>query len=44
MYEHFGLASAIKSVAYDLLAILAYMCYCLTLPLQFLWILWKGVK
>ena len=44
MYENFGVGMAIRSAAYDLLAILAYMCYCLTLPFQFFWILWKGVK
>lgn len=44
MYEHFGVGMAVRSVGYDLLAMLAYMCYCLTLPFRFLWILWKGVK
>lgn len=44
MYEHFGLGMAVRSAAYDLLAILAYIGYCLTLPFQFFWILWKGVK
>ena len=32
MYENFGLAAAIKSAAYDLVASLAFMGYCLTLP------------
>lgn len=44
IYENFGLASAIKSAAIDLVALLAYMGYCLTLPFQFLWILYKGRK
>ena len=44
MYRTFGVGMAVRSAAYDLLAILAYICYCSTLPLQFLWILWKGVK
>ena len=42
MYENFGLAAAIKSAAYDIIALLAYMGYCLTLPFQFLIILWRG--
>ena len=44
MYENFGMASAIRSAAIDLVALLAYMGYCLTLPFQFFWILWRGVK
>ena len=44
MYEHFGVASAIKSVGYDLHALLIYICYCMTLPFRFFLILWKGVK
>ena len=41
MYDHFGVASAIKSIGYDLIAILAFAGYCLTLPFRFVWILWK---
>ena len=41
MYEHFGMASAVKSIGYDLIAILAFAGYCLTLPFRFVWILWK---
>lgn len=41
-YEHFGLAMAIRSAAYDVVAVLAYMGYCLTLPFQFFWLLWRG--
>ena len=44
MYENFGLASAIKSVAYDLLAILAFAGYCITLPFRFFYILWRRLK
>ena len=44
LYENFGLASAIKSAAYDIEAILIYIGYCLTLPFQFFLILWKGLK
>ena len=42
MYENFGIAAAVKSATYDLIAFLAYMGYCLTLPFQFLLILWRG--
>ena len=42
VYEHFGLASAVKSAAIDIVALLAFTGYCLTLPLQFLWILVRG--
>lgn len=42
VYEHFGLASAVKSAAIDIVALLAFTGYCLTLPLQFLWILFRG--
>ena len=39
-YEHFGLAGAIRSAAYDIEALLLFMGYALTLPVQFV-ILWK---
>lgn len=42
MYRTFGLAMAIKSAAYDIVAVLAYIGYCLTLPFQFFWLLWRG--
>ena len=42
MYENFGIAAAVKSATYDLIAVFAYMGYCLTLPFQFLLILWRG--
>ena len=48
VYHHCGLAAAIeiaiKFIAIDILAILAYIGYCLTLPFQFFWILCKGSK
>ena len=42
MYRTFGLGMAIRSAAYDIVAVLAYIGYCLTLPFQFLWLLWRG--
>lgn len=39
MYDNFGIAMAVKSVAYDILALLAFIGYCFTLPFQFLLIL-----
>ena len=44
MYENFGLAAAIKSAAYDLVAILAFMGYCLTLPFQFVKLVVQNIK
>ena len=44
MYENFGMASAIRSAAIDIVALLAYTGYCLTLPFQFFWMLYRGVK
>ena len=41
-YEHFGLWCALKHIGYDLIAILAFSGYCLTLPFRFFWLLWKG--
>ena len=43
-YEHFGLWGAIRSAAIDIIAILAYTGYCLTLPFQFFWILWRQIR
>ena len=46
VYDHCGLASAIevaiKFVAIDIVSIMAFAGYCLTLPFQFLWILFRG--
>ena len=46
VYDHCGLAAAIevaiKFVAIDVVAILAFAGYCLTLPFQFFWLLWRG--
>ena len=44
MYENFGVWMAIKSVVYDIEAILIYIGYCLTLPFQFILILWRGIR
>ena len=44
IYENFGLASAIKSVAYDIEVILIYIGYCLTLPFQFVLMLWREIR
>lgn len=44
MYENFGVASAIRSATIDIIALLAYMGYCLTLPFQFFWILWGQIR
>lgn len=46
VYHYCGLAAAIevaiKFVAIDIVSILAFAGYCMTLPLQFLWILLRG--
>ena len=44
MYENFGVWMAIKSVVYDIEVILIYIGYCLTLPFQFILILWRGIR
>ena len=44
MYEHFGIVSAIKSASIDMVALLAFTLYCLTLPFQFFWILWRQIR
>jgi hypothetical protein len=44
MYENFGFVAAVKSATYDLIAVFAYMGYCLTLPYQFVKILVKNIK
>ena len=41
IYENFGLAAAIKSACYDIIAVLSFIGYCLTLPFQFIWLLWR---
>ena len=41
-YDNFGMVSAVKSAAIDIVALLAFSAYCLTLPFQFLWILCRG--
>ena len=42
MYENFGVGMAVRSATYDLLAILAFAGYCITLPFQFFWLLYGG--
>ena len=44
LYENFGVASAIRSAAIDIVALLAYTGYCLTLPFLFFWILWRQIR
>ena len=44
VYENFGLEAAVKSATYDLLAVFAYMGYCLTLPYQFVKMLVQNIK
>ena len=44
MYDNFGLASAIRSAAIDIVALLLYIGYCLTMPFQFFWILWRQIR
>ena len=44
MYENFGLVAAIKSATYDLVAILAFMGYCLTLPYKFVKLVVQNMK
>lgn len=39
-YDNFGLAGAIRMACYDVEAMLLYILYALTLPVQFV-ILWK---
>ena len=48
VYHYCGLAAAIevaiKFVAIDIMAILAFAGYCLTLPFQFFWLLYRRVR
>jgi hypothetical protein len=44
MYENFGVAAAIKSACIDIVALLAFMGYCLTLPFQFLGLFWRNLR
>ena len=43
-YEHFGLWSAVKSAGIDIVALLAFAGYCLTLPFQFFGLLYRRVR
>lgn len=42
-YENFGLWAAVRCLGYDMIGILAYIGFCLTLPFQFLWLVWKNL-
>ena len=42
MYENFGFAAAIRSACIDIVALLGFMGYYLTLPFQFLLIILRG--
>ena len=44
MYDNFGLVSAIRSAAIDIVALLAFTGYCFTLPFQFVLILWRQMR
>ena len=44
MYENFGLVAAIKSAGIDVLALLAVMGFCLTLPYHFVRILVQNLR
>ena len=44
MYENFGVGMAIRSAVIDIVALLAFTGYCLTLPFQFFWILWRQIR
>ena len=41
IYENFGIASACKALVYDIEALLLYIIYTMTLPFQFVWILYR---
>ena len=43
-YHHFGLWCAVKSAAIDIVALLTFAGYCLTLPFQFFWLLYRRVR
>lgn len=43
-YDNFGMVSAVKSAAIDIVALLAFSGYCLTLPFQFFWLLHKRIR
>ena len=44
VYENWGLAAAIRSACIDIVALLAFTGYCLTLPYQFVKILVQNIK
>lgn len=42
-YENLGLWAAVRCLGYDIIGILAYIGFCLTLPFHFLWLFWKNL-
>ena len=48
VYDHCGLAAAIevaiKFVAIDIVSIMAFAGYCMTLPFQLFWLLYKRIR
>ena len=42
-YANFGLWMTIKCIGLDIVAILAYVGFCLTLPFKFIWLLFKNL-
>jgi len=43
-YEHFGLGMAIRSAGIDIVALLAFAGYLMTLPFLFFWLLYRRVR
>ena len=43
-YQNFGLWGAVKSAAIDIVALLGFAGYCLTLPFQFIWLLYRRLR
>lgn len=44
IYENFGAVCACKAFVYDVEALLLYILYTMTLPFQFVWILYRGSR
>ena len=44
IYQHFGAVCAFKAFVYDVEALLLYILYTMTLPFQFVWILYRGSR
>ena len=43
-YQNLGLWSAVKSAAIDIVALLGFAGYCLTLPFKFIWLLYRRLR